>query len=81
MHAATDASKITQEELDHIHRMTIIARIGRIIAQASAAKMREQVSILREVAHQIVREDEQHPGKIPADIVTGARNALEATED
>lgn len=48
MNIQTDASKITQEELDHTHRMTKIARIGRISAQARAAKMRKQVRILRE---------------------------------
>lgn len=81
MNIQTDASEITQEELDHIHRMMKIARIGRISAQARTAKRRNQVRILREVANQIVLEDEKHPGKIPADIVTGARNALEATKD
>lgn len=47
MNIQTDARKITQEELDHIHRMTKIARIGRISAQARAAKMRKQVRTLR----------------------------------
>ena len=56
MNIQTDASKITQAELDHIHRMTKIDRVGRINAQARAAKMRKQARILREVCEDARKE-------------------------
>lgn len=74
----TDASEITQEELDHIHRMTKIARIGRIGAQARAAKMREQVRILREAAQRVIENWED--GDL-ADAVRELSLILEATKD
>ena len=47
----------------------------------SVTKLQERVRILREVASQVVLEDEQNPGRIPSDIVTGARAALEAIKE
>lgn len=47
----------------------------------SMKALSERVRILREVANQIVLEDEQSPGIIPADIVAGAHAALEATKE
>ena len=42
---------------------------------------RDHVRILRELAEQILLEEEQNPGAIPDDIVAGARRALEATKE
>jgi hypothetical protein len=47
---------------------------------ASAPHRSQQVRILREVANQIILEEERNPGVIPDDIVKGARAALEATK-
>lgn len=48
---------------------------------STVERLTEQVRILREVAKQIVLEEEQNPGVIPDDIVNGARAALEATKE
>ena len=80
MNIQTDASKITQAELDHIHRMTKIDRVGRINAQARAAKMRNQVRILREALSGVL--DSSEDGGDMNDIDwSGIRAALEATKE
>ena len=48
---------------------------------STVERLDRQNGILREVANQVVLEDEQNPGRIPSDIVTGARAALEATKE
>lgn len=47
---------------------------------STVERLDRQNGILREVENQVVLEDEQNPGRIPSDIVTGARAALEATK-
>ena len=84
MNIQTDASKITQAELDHIHRMTKIDRVGRINAQARAAKMRKQARILREVLAdnlQAWEGEEESVREEHADLIEETRAALEATKE
>lgn len=81
MHIQTDAIQITQEELDRMHRMTKIARISRIRAQARAAKMREQVRILREAAQRVVENWEDGDFADLADAVRELSLVLDDTKD
>lgn len=74
----TDASKITQEELDHLHRMTKIARVARINACARSRKAREHVRILREAAQRVI--DNWDGGDL-ADSVRELSLILEATKE
>ena len=54
-------------------------RVVRTLAN-DRVRLTEYVRILREVANQIVLEDEQNQWAIPSDIVAGARAALKATK-
>ena len=80
----TDASKITQKELDYIHRMTKIARIGRINVQARAKKACERIRILREALEdnlQAWEGEEESVREEHADLIEETRAALEATKE
>ena len=80
----TDASKITQKELDYIHRMTKIARIGRINVQARAKKACEHIRILREALEdnlQAWEGEEESVREEHADLIEETRAALEATKE
>ena len=80
----TDASKITQKELDYIHRMKKIAQTSRINVQARANKACEHIRILREALEanlQAWEGEEESVREEHADLIEETRAALEATKE